>query len=77
MNYITNTVELRKAMAEKGYNTISSLSHDCNVNRVTLGKILKGTIQPTADIMYKIADCLLINSEQAGKIFFSPNLRNK
>lgn len=76
MNYATDTIELRKAMIEKGYDTIGAFSKDCGIGRSTLGLILKGKIQPTADAMYKIADCLSIDSERAGNIFFSQNLRN-
>lgn len=76
MNYSTDVIELRKAMIEKGYDTIGAFSKDCGIGRETLGRILKGKIQPTADAMYKIVDCLSINSERAGTIFFSTNLRN-
>ena len=75
MVYSTDTIELRKAMLEKGYYTIGAFSKECNVNRATLGKVLSGSIQPTSDVMNKIADCLSISSERAGQIFFSHNLR--
>lgn len=76
MTYITDTIELRKAMVESGYKTIGQLSDDCGVNRNTLGKIISGEKQPTAEAMYKIADCLSFSPERAGSIFFTRDLRN-
>ena len=76
MIYVTDTVELQKAMIESGYKTIGQLSKDCGVNRNTLVKIVSGEKQPTAEAMYRIADCLSFSPEKAGNIFFSQNLRN-
>ena len=67
----TNTTELRKLMAEKGIITVLELSEITGINRRTLGKVLRGEIQPSADVMYKLAEGLEISPEIAGKIFFA------
>lgn len=71
----TNTTELRKLMAEKGIITVLELSEITGINRRTLGKVLRGEIQPSADVMYKLAEGLEISPEIAGKIFFAEDLR--
>jgi len=76
MSYSTDTIELRKLMIEKGYNTTISFSKACKINRKTMGLILNGSIQPTSESMYKMVECLAISPEQAGNIFFSKSLRN-
>ncbi len=70
----TNVKELRKEMAEKGITTIMELSVETGVSRATLGKILRGEIQPSSDVMYKLAEGLNLSPERAGKIFFAENL---
>lgn len=74
--YITDTIELRKIMVEKGINTINEFADTCGINRNTAGKILKGMEQPSALSMYRIAEGLKLKPSQAGFIFFSRNLRN-
>lgn len=73
---VTDTIALKKIMIEKGYNTIGSLSESANINRTTLGKVLDGKIQPSAEVMNKLVFTLKISPEIAGKIFFSCNLRS-
>ena len=68
----TDTIALKKYMVEKGYKTIVSLSRDCGVNRNTLGKILDGEEQPSADVMTRLVSVLDIPAGEAGTIFFSP-----
>ena len=50
------------------------LSVETGVSRATLGKILRGEIQPSSDVMYKLAEGLNLSPERAGKIFFAENL---
>lgn len=68
--FITDTVELRKLMIENGFNTICALSKASKINRNTLGKVLDGSIQPSADIMYKLATTLKMTPDRAGAVFF-------
>lgn len=75
--YITNTIELKKRMIECNINTTKALSEVSGVNRITLGKILKGTIQPTTYVIDKLMAALNIQQNEAGSIFFSTNLRNE
>lgn len=74
--FLTDTVELKKCMIECNIDTTTQLSDLSGVNRNTLGKILKGTIQPTTYVMDKLITALNISQEKAGKIFFAPYLRN-
>lgn len=76
MKYMCDTVELRKAMAEKKIKTVKKLSDISEVNRNTLGKVVNGEEQPSAAVMYKLVDALDLVPERAGIIFFSRNLRN-
>ena len=70
----TDVKELRKEMAEKGLTTIMELSAETGVSRITLGKILRGEVQPSSDVMYKLVEGLNLSPEKAGKIFFAENL---
>lgn len=70
----TDVKELRKEMAENGITTIMELSDKTGVNRVTLGRILRGEVQPSSEVMYKLVDGLNLSPEKAGKIFFAENL---
>ena len=76
MTHITNKDAIKKAMIDNGIKTVTELSAVSGVNRNTLGKILNADSQPTSTVMYKLVDCLKISPEEAGSIFFSPNLRN-
>ena len=71
----TDTIAIRKLMAERGFNTIASLATQSGINRVTLGKVLDGRIQPSSDVMFKLVETLNIPAEQAGLIFFAVDLR--
>lgn len=71
--FSTDTVELRKLMVENGFYTISSLSKRAEINRNTLGKILDGSIQPSADVMYKLVIALNMTPNNAGEVFFAQN----
>ena len=74
-NIKTDTIELKKLMVEKGFETINSLSTASGVSRNTLGKVLNGKIQPSADVMYKLVETLEIPAPKAGTIFFAYILR--
>lgn len=74
--YKTDTVELKKIMAEKGIGTILELSELTGINRNTLGKIMNGTAQPSSDAMNRLVFSLEIQPERAGKIFFMVDLRS-
>lgn len=73
--YIVDTIALRKIMVEKGYNTVSSLAIAANVSRNTLGKVLDGSIRPSADVMDKLSATLEMAPETSGRVFFTQNLR--
>lgn len=72
----TDTIELKKAMIEKGFNTNISLATASGVNRDTLGKVLNGQIQPSYDVMNRLITALELSENEAGRIFFAPYLRN-
>lgn len=71
-----DTVELKKTLAEKGVDTISILSEKTQINRNTLGRVLKGKEQPSSNTMYKLVSALELDPETAGRIFFKTYLRN-
>ena len=71
----TDIKALRKTMVDKGFNKTIDLARASGVDRTTLGKILNGKSQPSADVMYKLVATLEIPSHVAGDIFFSSNLR--
>lgn len=75
--YITDTIALRKIIIDRGIKTQVELSKCSGVDRNTLGKIINGKEQPSSTVMYKLAECLNMDSLQAGTIFLSENLRNK
>lgn len=70
----TNVIVLRKIMIDRGFKTISSLSEKANINRNTLGKVLNGECQPSADVMDKLIYALNIEPKDAGEIFFGSDL---
>lgn len=75
MEYKTDTIALKKAMLDKGIETAIELSEKTGINRNTVGEILRGKTQPTSTAMYRIAEALGIESAEAGRIFFSHDLR--
>lgn len=70
-NRITDVSALRKLMIDRGYKTIGELAKDSDISRNTLGKLLGGQIQPSADIMSKLVNILSISPQEAGSIFFN------
>lgn len=71
---VTDVVALKKIMVEKRLDKICDLSRVAGVSRVTLGNILSGKTQPSAEVMNKLIVALNIAPEQAGQIFFKDNL---
>lgn len=74
--YKTDTIELKKIMAEKQIDTIVELAEKTGVGRNTLAKVLNGDIQPSSDTMEKLVFALGIEPEKAGPIFFKLTLRD-
>ena len=66
-------IELKKIMVERGVGTIKELSELTGVNRNTISGVVKGKIQPSAEVMLRIIDALGIPASQAGE-FFSPSI---
>lgn len=73
---ITDTVELKKIMAEQKIKNIKELSEKSGVSRNTLSYILRGLKQPSADVMDKLVICLEMEPSRAGLVFFKRVLRN-
>ena len=73
---LTDTVAIKKIMAERGFKTISSLADKSGITRNTLGKVIDGKAQPSSDTMFRLVDTLGISAAKAGEIFFAVNLRN-
>ena len=71
----TDTVALRKRMIECGYKSAIDLHRASSISRTTIGNILAGKAQPSATIMEKLMTVLEIAPEEAGKVFFSSDLR--
>lgn len=72
--YKVDTKELQKAMIDADIKTIEQLSELTGVNRNTLSDIINGKIFPSSMVMSKLAYCLKLTSEDAGRIFFAPKL---
>lgn len=72
----TDVIALKKIMVEQDLERISKLSQISGINRNTLGRILNGKTQPSADVMHKLVTALRIPPEKAGEIFFDHYLLN-
>ena len=72
--YVTNTAELKKEMIDSNLEMITELSEASGVDRNTLGKVVSGKIQPSADVMVRLATTLNLSSHRAGEIFFAEKL---
>ncbi len=73
--FITDVIALKKLMVEQNIKTNTELAEKSKVSRVTIGNILNGKEQPSANAMYSLASTLKMTPTQAGLIFFKPNLR--
>ena len=71
----TDIIALKKIMVEKRLEKITDLSNATGISRNTLSGVLRGRIQPSADVMMRLAATLEITASQAGEIFFNDNLR--
>jgi transcriptional regulator with XRE-family HTH domain len=71
----TDVIELKKKMIERGFNTNTSLAEASGINRNTIGQLLNGEIQPSYDVMAKLAATLELSEHDAGRIFFALHLR--
>lgn len=69
-----DTVALRKAMLDAGFNDIKSLSEASGVNRVTTGDVVNGRIYPSSQVMARFAMTLHLSGQAAGEIFFKEKL---
>lgn len=69
--YVTDIKELKKAMVDADLDSIQKLSDASGVNRNTVGDVVSGRIQPSTDVMRKLASALKLPSERAGLIFFA------
>lgn len=70
MQYVVDTVELKKLMAENHIDTISDLEKVTGVNRNTLSDVLNGKIFPSAHVIGKLIAGLNIPNERVGSVFF-------
>lgn len=75
-HYKTDVVALQKLMIERGFKTNSALAEAAGADRNTIGKVLNGAAQPSAELMDKLAMALQMDSATAGAVFFAPDLRN-
>lgn len=72
--YKVDTKALQKAMIDLDIKTIEQLSEITGVNRNTLSDIINGKTFPSSMVMTKLAHCLHLTGEEAGRIFFTPKL---
>ena len=68
--YTVDTIELRKAMLDKGLETIQQMADACGLSRDTMADIVKGRARPGAVAIYAIATVLDLEPEALGRIFF-------
>lgn len=74
--YVVDTIQLKKIMVEQNLDTIIELSNESGIDRNTLSKIINGDVRPSTLAMERLILALKIPTDDAGKIFFSQNLRN-
>ena len=70
MTYYVDATELRKAMIDKDFTTIESLSNASGVNRNTISDILSGKSRPSSAVIERLSDTLGFDGETIGRIFF-------
>lgn len=73
-HYKTDVIALKKIMIDEGVDSVSELARISGGNRTTLGRILKGEEQPSADLMGKLAYSLHMSPATAGGVFFALEL---
>ena len=74
MEYIIDTKELRKAMIDSGFKSITSLADEANVSRHTITSILNGKQRPSSTTIEALSVVLGLSGEDIGRIFFSQKL---
>ncbi len=72
-----DTKELRKSMIDQGFDTDRDAAKAAGISENSLRRVLKRGEQPSAAIMYAIADVLDLSPEEAGRVFFKRLLHNK
>ena len=72
--YYVDARALKTAMVAAGYDTYDSFAASAAVSSRTISAVINGK-NPTYQVMCKIVHALNLSPEQAGKIFFNPNLR--
>lgn len=72
--YFVDGRALKTAMTAAGFDTYESLAAKASISPRTISSVANGK-NPTYPIMCKIVHTLNLSAEQAGKIFFSRNLR--
>lgn len=75
-HFKTDTIALKKLMIDCGLTSNTALAEASGVDRNTVGKIVSGKAQPSADVMDKLAQALNMEPATAGAVFFAPNLLN-
>ena len=73
-DYQVDTLAIRKLMIDNGIKSITALSELSQIGKNTLGGVLNRKIRPSANVMYALADCLHMDRETAGRIFFGQKL---
>ena len=74
MGYEVDTIELKKLMIEKGYDTIADLSDASGIDRNTTSEVINGKKYPSSMVMTKLGNALEMDSGQMGTIFFKLKL---
>jgi transcriptional regulator with XRE-family HTH domain len=74
--YTTDYNALRKIMVDNDIRSVTALASTSGVDRNTLGLILNGKKQPSADVMDKLISALHMEPGVAGQVFFAHNFRS-
>jgi len=74
IKYKVDIIRLKKILVEKGLDKNTDLAVATGIDRNRVGALLSGKINPSTDMMYKVASALNLSSEVAGSIFFASNL---
>ena len=74
MQYVVDTVEIKKLMIDRNISSIAELSSISGINRNTLGAVINGEAYPSSKIIGKLIEVLLIPLDRVGSIFFALKL---
>ena len=72
----TDINALKRRMIDLNIRNLRQLSEISHINYKTLGCIMNGKEQPSADAMEKLIVALKIDLYEAGSVFFATNLRS-